>query len=32
MKTSNGIKIIENYDLVKLNTFGVFANAQFFIE
>ncbi|OIO29092.1 UDP-N-acetylenolpyruvoylglucosamine reductase [Candidatus Nomurabacteria bacterium CG1_02_31_12] len=26
------MKIIENYDLVKLNTFGVFANAQFFIE
>lgn len=32
MKTSNGIKILENYDLTKLNTFGVSAYAKFFVE
>ena len=26
------MKILENYDLIKLNTFGVSACAKFFIE
>ncbi len=29
---SNGMKILENYDLTKLNTFGVHARAKFFVE
>ncbi|PIP69247.1 UDP-N-acetylenolpyruvoylglucosamine reductase [Candidatus Nomurabacteria bacterium CG_4_9_14_0_2_um_filter_32_10] len=32
MKTSNGIKILENYDLKKLNTFGISVRAKFFVE